>query len=249
MSDDVFSNAPTGEPQKDTALIELVGDDKKFKTVELLAEGKKESDAFIVKLQEENKQALDALTELQGKDKDSATVSELIAAMKDAQNKPTDDGKPALSEEDLSKLVRSIVQGDSAAAVATKNREEANSLVLQKVGGDKELAKTYVADRAKALGITTERLGELSEESPSAFAELLGLKRTAAPNPGITNIQDKTPSPDVSTRVLQVDGHNTKAHYDALKKELGVAKFLGDHKIQVAMLKDAMALGMERFNT
>ena len=61
MSDDAFStNTPTGDTNP-SPLAELVGDGKKFQTVEDLAKGKQESDAFIVKLQDENAQAIAAL--------------------------------------------------------------------------------------------------------------------------------------------------------------------------------------------
>jgi hypothetical protein len=245
---DVFDNTATEGNVTPSPLTELVGEDKKFKTVEDLAKGKQESDAFIEKLQQENKEALDELARVQGKNEDGKTVSELIAALKES-NKAADDGKPALSEEDLEKKVRDIMQGDSAEATAKQNREEGNKLVLEKVGGDVDAAKTYLADRAAALKMSVDQLRSLSESSPAAFAELMGIKRTATPSKGIVDIKAGTDGEFLPAATpLQVDGHNTKAYYDALKKEMGVARFLGDHKLQNAYLKDAMALGDEKFN-
>lgn len=249
MSDDAFSSStPTGEPS--TALAELVGDGKKFATVDDLAKGKQESDAFIVKLQDENAQAIAALEEAQGKGKDAATVSELLKAVQDSQTKVADEGTPALSEADLVALVKKTLQGENADATASSNRAEANALVLQKVGGDKDAATAYVAERAKALGITPERLGELSEESPSAFATLVGLTSTKTPAKSVSDLPGATNTQALlSDGVQQLEGHNTKSYYDARRKEMGTAKFLGDKPLQIAMMKDAQALGTEKFNS
>jgi len=246
MTTDVFT--PATEGAGETALAGLVGEGKKFVTNEDLAKGKLESDAFIEKLKAENAEVLEALKDAQGKSEDSATVSELLKAMKETQSKTADDGTP-LSEEDLRKLVRDTVTGDSATATAASNRAEGNKLVLERVGGDEDAAKTYLADRAAALNLTVEKLATLSESSPQAFAELLGLRAATVPTKGITDIKGTIDAGNLApTRPLEVDGHKTKAHYDALKKEMGVAKFLSNHKLQRAYLKDAMALGEDKFN-
>lgn len=249
MTDAFSTTPPTGETSS-TVLADLVGEDKKFKTNELLAVGKQEADAFIVKLQDENKQALTALEEAQGKGKDSATVSELLKAVQEAQNKDTKETTPQLSEEALVDLVKKTLQGENASATAEANRKEANELVLQKVGGDAEAAKTYVAERAKALGISPERLGELSEESPSAFATLVGLTTKPSSTKSITDLPGaKNTQAFTADTIQEIEGHKTQAHYTALRKEMGTLKFLNDKPIQIAMMKDAMALGTERFNS
>ena len=247
MSDDVFT--PTVSEPQPSALEGLVGDGKKFKTVEDLATGKLESDAFIEQLKMENKTALEELAKAQGKGEDSATVTELLKTVQAAQ-KAAEEGNQPLDDDALRKIVRETITGDSNEATAKKNREEANALVLEKAGGDKDAAKTYLADRAAALNMSVESLRELGEKSPTAFAKLVGLTRTSQQQePSIQSIEG-SPSPDTLLPVqpMEIEGHKTKAHYDALKKQLGVAKFLGDHKIQGAYLKDAMALG-DRFAT
>lgn len=246
---DVFDTTTVSADE--TALAGLVGEGKKFGTAEDLAKGKLESDTFIEKLKAENAEALEALNVAQESAKDGQTVSELLKAMKDAQTKNPDGVKPVLSEEDLRKIVRDTVSGDSAEATAAANRAEGNKLVLEKVGGDSEAAKTYLADRAAALNLTVEQLAKLSESSPQAFAELVDITRTPGSSQAKSITSLKGAGDGVSiplVAVMEVDGHNTKAYYDALKKEMGVAKFLGNHKLQNAYLKDAMALTEEQFN-
>lgn len=246
MSDAFSTDTKTGDAT--TPLAELVGEGKKFATNEDLAKGKQEADLFIEKLQDENKQALAALVEAQEKGKDSATVSELLAAVKEAQGKTAEAGQPKLDEAALVEVVKKTLQGENAKAIAAANRKESNSLVLQKVNGDADAAKAYVAERAKTLGLSSEKLGELSEESPSAFAALVGLTPNTSSSKGIGDLPASKNTQALKVDSIDlVDGHKTKAHYDALKKEMGVAKFLGTKSIQIEMLKDAQALGMERF--
>ena len=155
-----------------------------------------------------------------------------------------------MSETELVDLVKKTLQGETASATAEANRKEANALVLQKVGGDKDAASAYVAERAKTLGISPERLGELSEESVSAFATLVGLTSTTVPSKGIGDLPGAVnPAAFVPAAVAQVEGHNTKAFYDAARKEMGTAKFLSDKPLQIAMMKDAQALGIDKFNS
>jgi len=242
MTNDIFSGDQSGN-EGTSALEALVGEGKKFTDAEALAKGKQESDAHIKTLEEENA-ALKAAKEGEPEGK---TISDLIDTIKASQQTKPKEGDQPMSDEELQEKVRAIVSGDSAVAQATTNRELGNSLVLSKVGGDVEVAKAYVAEKAAQLGMTPESLATLSEQSPKAFAELMGLDSTPASKgtstlPGIntqTNLQ-----PNV---VLEVDGHKTKAHYDELRKKMGVKKWLNDTALQSAMARDATALGA-KFN-
>jgi hypothetical protein len=231
--------------QSTSALEELVGDGKKFADNEALAKGKQESDNFIEQLKNEKQEALDALEAAKKDVGEGKTVADLLEAVRAAQE-PNDKGNLPLSDEDFQEKVRSIVQGEKADTTRTANREKGNSLVLQKVDGNVEAAKTFVAERAQALGVTPAKLRELSEDSPELFAKAMELDTSTAPK-GTAQL------PNVNTNNLQpvvveeVDGHKTKAHYDRLKKDMGVRKYLDDHKLQNELMADAIALG-ERFN-
>jgi hypothetical protein len=168
--------------------------------------------------------------------------------MKQANQPKTTEGDQPMSDEDFQERVRDIISGVSEGATRTQNRELGNKLVLDKVGGDTEVARAYVAERATALGLSTDALGELSETSPSAFAKLMEIDANTVPKPasvlpGQINTQTQL-QPNV---VLEVEGHKTKAHYDALKKEMGHVKWLNDSNLQAAMARDARALGA-KFN-
>lgn len=245
---DVFETADQGGEQESEAgtLAELVGEDKKFKTVEDLAKGKLEADAFIEKLKEENAMALDELKKYQGEQDNSAKVAELLETVKSMSQQQDSEGTNQFSDEALSEKIREIMQGVSAEQTAKLNREKGNELVLAKVGGDVEAAKLFVAERAKELGLKPSALAELSEISPAAFAKLIDAK--SAGSSGTVNLQhSNTRAMEAHADVESIDGHHTKAYYDRMRKEMGTVKYLQDRRMQNQYLKDAMALG-ERFN-
>jgi hypothetical protein len=243
MADDVF--ASTTEATK-TILETLVGEGNKFADAEALAKGKQEADSFIEQLQGELKGVREDLAAAEGKEGDSKTVADLIKAVQDSQQQVTGDTNQ-LSEENLSQTIKDIMEGVSDASTRAQNRETGNTLVLGKVNGDIEAAKTFVAERAKQLGMTTDALAALSEVSPGAFAKLIDIDPSTSTQ-SITALDGlNTVTIDSATAPTVIDGHKTKAYYDARKKEMGAGDYWKDRRLQDEYYKDATALG-SRFN-
>jgi hypothetical protein len=242
MAKDIF-DAPTGEENQNNsdALAELVGEDKKFKTVELLAEGKKQSDAHIAQLEGEAELLRKELADKDSATDDKATVAELIKAVRDSQKEGDAEGNQSLSDDDLSKKIKTIMQGETDAQTRAKNRDAANQSVLDKVEGNAEAARAYLEGRAKQLGMTVAGLTELGEVSPAAFTELMDTGTNKSSRD--TNISSLPNNQLPTDTVLTKDGHRTKAYYDKLKAEIGPQKFWNDSKLQGERFKDAMALG------
>ena len=253
MSDDVFASTEGKEVEGTTStvdtspLADLVGDDKKFKTLDDLAKGKLESDKFIEQLQGELKQTREQMAELEEAASKKATVSDLVEAVKNANKKVDEEGNQPVSEEQLKKLVTDIMEGQTEAQTRASNFKQANQSVLDKFNGDVEAARTYTAERAKQLGLTVDKLRSLGEESPSAFRALMDVKPSTG-SQGVTGIPEVNVERGSNpAQQMVIDGHHTKAYYDNLKKELGPSKYWNDTKIQGAYFKDAQALG-DRFN-
>jgi hypothetical protein len=95
---DVFESPTKGEETPVTQVSDLVGEDKKFKTVEDLAKGKLEADSYIEQLKEENRIAREKLGELEGSKSKDETVSELLRAVREHQKEQQGDvkGRPRL---------------------------------------------------------------------------------------------------------------------------------------------------------
>jgi len=238
---DVFEKSPTG--QEGSLVEQLVGEGKKFATVEDLAKGKLEADSFIEQLEGENKLTREQLAAIEGQSEKQATIAELIEAVKGSNKQEVAEGNQPVSDDDLSKKIEEIIGSKNAEQTREANFKQANQAVLDKVNGDVEAAKSYVAERAKQLGTSVERLKSLGEESPAAFRELMKLDPSTG-SPGVASIAGVQPPQDTPTAI---EGHHTKAYYDQLKKEIGPGKYWTDTKIQAQYLKDATALG-DRFN-
>ena len=228
-------------------LEELVGEGKKFADNEALARGKIESDNFIEQLKNEKQEALDALTEAQKETGAKHTIADLMEAVRATQKTEGDDTKP-ISDEDFQEKVRAIVEGDSSKATSQANLDKANALVLQKFDGNVEAAQAHVAARAEALGTSVKKLQELSGDSPALFAKAMEIEPSTAPA-STTGLPGKleTGNLPTDTKVMEIEGHKTKAFYDEKRKEMGTRKFLDNHKLQNQMMADGLAL-RERFN-
>jgi hypothetical protein len=246
MSEDVFTQ--TEGDKTGSALEQLVGEDKKFKTVEDLAKGKLQADAHIEQLEGETKLVRDKLAELEGADEKEATVAELLKAVREHQKVQGDEEGDKLSDEDLSKKIREVMQGETEAQTRAKNRGKANQAVLDKMNGDVEAARIYLAERAKQLGMSPEALAELGETSPEAFTKLVEVEQSTG-SQGITGLPGgaDTGASLGTDKPMEIDGHKTKAYYDKLKASLTPLEYWTDPKLQGQYYKDAMALG-DRFN-
>ena len=236
MTDDTLDQ---GNP-----LETLVGPGKKFSTVEELAKGKLEADAFIEQLKSEKQQVLDELAKHDKTDKDQHTIADLIKEFRKPDSES--EGQPAITDEELQEKIKAIMLGEETSRTRELNRDKGNTLVLAKVNGNAEAAKTFIAEKAKELGITPSDLTNLSETSPIAFAKVIGVDQSTSQQ-GTANLKGVNTQFESGAARLEIDGHKTKAWYDQQKSTLGVARYIGNNKLQLQYLKDAQALG-ERFS-
>lgn len=234
----ITSNANNATP----ALEALVGDSKKFKTVEDLAKGKLESDAFILKLQEET-QTLRSLLEQTEVNKTRETLlQEILQTMNDNTNPgtiQTNDTTTTTSNQppqqlSLEDIVKVIEQRE-------EQRQELNNFnqamdKVKEVYGDR--SDEFVENRAKELSVSVDELKAMAKKSPKAFLTMVGVaagKQQAAPLSGVN-----------SQAVLgsqQSSGTRNKAYYDKLQAEMGGWKFATNRNLQIQLHKDMQALG------
>jgi len=245
MPDDIFNTQDQGGTTN--ALETLVGEGKKYGDNEALAKSRLEADTFIGQLKDEKKQLSDALEAEQKKNGQTATIADLIKEVQKGQNASDDKtNNQGLSEEDFQERVRTIVQGDSDASTKAANREQGNLLVLQKMKGNSDAAKSFIAERAAELGTTPAKLAELSETSPKAFAKLMDVTPSAVPDKGTSLLPNNADNFNNNAAALEIEGTHTKAYFDAKKKEMGVVKYVNNTALQLDYMRSATKLG-ERF--
>lgn len=240
---DIFSETTTEDQVN--PLDALVGESKKFKTVEDLAKGKQEADAFIETLKQEKAQVMEELERLKGESTQQETVKELLDEIRSSKTKGNSEEDNS-NEDDLEAKVKRILQGESARETAQRNREQGNKLVLDKFNGDVQAAKAFLAERASELGTTPAKLAELSESSPKLFAKAIDVNLSTT-DTSVSALHGVNTSSLRDTNDI-IDGVPTKAHFDKLKKDMGVQKWINNKSIQKQYLDAAMKLGSRFYN-
>lgn len=232
-------------------LNQLVGDGKKFKSIEDLARGKIESDSFIEKIKGENETLRTLLKEIAKTDTES-TLTDLIAerAKKNAGSGKVDDRSPNLetntdrqpAEVDQDRIMEAVREY-SRTERETSNQMRTNQILAEMFG---EKAVAEVASRAKAKGVSGDVLKSVAKTSPDAFFAMLGIEVMGAEGKGVKQggvAGRGSVSSDAMAGGREDQNVRNQAYYDRLKSEMGVRKFVLDRKLQLEMHKDMQTLG------
>lgn len=235
--------APT-EPQQDTAeaqtresLLEaLVGEGKKFATVEDLAKGKAQSDEFIEQLKRENEGLRQDLSK-------ALTAEEILDQIKASQTTPspsvtpetesevTQTGQP-LTTEDITKIVEAKV------GQKLSETQQANNLSSVHEEARKALGENYtqlLAQRSQEVGIDQQTLTDLAMKNPEGFLNIM-----VRHNKEQTNRGSSIPATERTSGVPQTGAPMSGySDYEKLRKE--DKRRFWDPKIQMEILAKAKA--------
>ena len=190
----VPSSADPVHSQDQVALFELVGEGKKFKTVEDLAKGKIEADNFIVRLQQEQAELRAELAKRTTMEQvmESILSSKPVAPVVPVDPTPVPSAPPASevtpktssvvpsSDIDMENKVKAIIAEREAQSIVSANRAATDSALIAKFGTVEE-AKKVVAEKAAGLGVSVEFLQSVADKSPNALMSMLGLTVNANP--------------------------------------------------------------------
>lgn len=170
--DDNASNSNGAE----NLVEQLVGQGKKFATVEDLAKGKTEADKFITQLQAENKQLRETTLNKSEVDERFNDVLKRIdeQAQSKAQGKET---TSTVGATEIAAIVRSQLTQAEQERTATQNVSIANDKILAQYG---DKAGEFLESKAKELNLSKQDLKLISAKSPSAFLSLVGVEKPAA---------------------------------------------------------------------
>lgn len=177
------SNRPNIDPNKNY-LEDLVGEGRKFKTVEDLARGKAESDAFINSLLREKAEVLEELNK-------RLTVEDLLDKLEkrngqgdvtntnglfntSGQNQTEGSQNPDGNQLDLEKIKEAIkadMIAEQKRQQAQQNLAQVQEKLLEMYGTE---AQSVLNTKAQELGVSLDRLKEIASESPKMFLATLG---------------------------------------------------------------------------
>ncbi len=231
-----------GEQPDNNPLEALVGEGKKFKTVEDLAKSKLESDNHIARIQAEN-------DELRRKVLESQTVEDILARIEAGRQTPPvpnpnpspeahQPAKPDGNEVNLQAEIQRVLQESKTQERVQTNVAEVTRVLVERFG-DETKANEYIKSRASELGVGVEFLQEVATKSPKAFFTTVGLDaQPPAPNnrpsQGDVNPQAlKNHSPGVQPK--------TYKWWDSLRKENPTAYF--SEKMTMQRHKEALEAG------
>lgn len=221
---DAFSNklntntdTSTTTPNTDQVFQAKVGEGKQYATVEDLAKGKLEADAFIEQLKEENRLMREDLSKRPTLD----DIQDIMKLQNDTQSTPS----PELNEEALSTIVQSQLQEMKTKDLEAGNVAQASNKMVELYG---EKASEQVAIKANELGVTVQYLEGIAAKSPKMFFSTMGIE---------TNTNNASSQSVASNQTAQ--GNNTEQfsnmsstpkdgtwnYYEQLRKEDPVKYF------------------------
>jgi hypothetical protein len=214
------------EPQKASThyLDQLVGEGKKFKSLEDLARGKAESDSYVEQLKSEieelkervgkSKSVDDLIERLQQRSTEQKPLSSNTGNEQDQARMSGTDEIVRLLKEEIPKIVKDQLTDSQKKELETTNRTLVNE-AMTRVYGDK--AGEHLDRRSKELGVGKEFLLETAQRSPKAFLELMGITHD--------KLKKATPSSPVQTSIRTEDFQTSTPEpgswedYEKLRKE------------------------------
>ena len=244
LFDDQVTPAPSVDPDKDY-LTELVGEGKKFKTVQDLARSKMESDLYIKTLTQTQDQLREDYLRERGENTARQRLEELIDRLSKVQRQPdidTDDTQqdvnrtPAIKPEDIESLVSQKLTQHEAARKEEENLKMVQAKLKDRYGDN---SGSYLNSQVQALGYTREEANQLARQRPEVFLKLFGVTDQAQ--------QDLFQAPPHSTRRIDssTSGREKRSwsYYQQMRRDKPTLYY--DPKTQVQMHKDREVLGRD----
>ena len=206
-----FQAATTPEPLTGEWTQKLNDSGFNFSNPEDIAKKAYHADQHIANLQDE-------LKSLRGELDKRLTVEDNLERANELRKvEALENTTPALSQEDVAKLVKDGYTQLTTQQVQEANITEANNALVTKYGQGKG-AEAMVA-KAAELGITVDTIIATAQQSPKAFYNLMGMSTTNA-----VETTGVSPSGSVNSDALAHTAQptsgkpGTKEYFDAIKK-------------------------------
>jgi len=179
------------------AAKDLIGDGKKYSTVEAALTSLQPAQEHIAKIEAENAQIREQLTR-------TKTAEEVL---EEIRNQTTTQPETAPAPQIDMSIVEQMVEQKLTATEAQKIAQDNTKSVVDKLTahyGSKEKAEEVYIEQAKALGLGVAGLNNLSATSPKAVFEMLNISgttqvasvhTTSSVNTEALNTQPQSPAP------------------------------------------------------
>ena len=231
----IFDDTPPANPVDD-----LVGEGKKYRTVEDLARAAVEKDRFIDQLKNENGEMRSDLNTRLSVEDQLRQFNESRQRTPAGESEPTPPA-PAREEApkpDLGKLIREEVTNMSREQQAQANLSAVSDRLVQLYGSEENAAKV-TREKAVELGLGSDFLKEVAARSPKAFYAQLGI--TDNPRPSTPPAPRGTTNPEALSRTGGQAKEGTYAYYQEMRRTN--PGLYHSPKVQQQKMQDAKRLG------
>lgn len=189
--ENILSNA-TQDPQhtpneQQDPLSKFVGEGKKFRDALQFIEGYENSQQFIEQLKRENNEMRQEINK-------GLTREQLADTMREQQTQTESkkqDTPANLTPEDIAKLVRETVTKNEQEQTANANVLKAQEQLIN-IYGSAENATKALREKAQELNLSTEYLGNIAAQSPTALMNLVAGGANAQPKPTQRTVPQST---------------------------------------------------------
>jgi len=188
QADNVFTAPVAGAPSLPDPVKELVGDGKKYASIEAALASIPHAQNHIKTLETEQAAAKAKLAkfeqevaELRAEQEKTDKLDTILAKIEASRSTPSDPQAVGVDASEISRLVKTTLSEVQESAVKVANQQAANDKMLELFG---EKAAEVVANKAKDLGIGIDFLQSTAQRSPKAFFELMGVTKDTTPRTG-----------------------------------------------------------------
>lgn len=252
MTQNLFNSDPADDlPKIDDNkdyLNELVGDGKKFKTVDDLAKGKYLADAYV---EHQNRQLDELRAEYRKLYEDNARRATLEDQLTQLRQQLTSSNNTPPANEDLEqpqstidmKQIESLVSNKVLEHERTKKEEENWNIVVSRL--KEKLGPNFssvLKQQIQELGLTEDSVNQLARTSPKALFKTLGIDEHNTNNfqaPMTSQMRHDSFAPRGKDK-------RTYSYYQDMKKKDPLVYL--DSKTQTQMHKDALEQGEAFFD-
>lgn len=161
-------------------VADMIGEGKKYSTVEKALEALKFSQDHIAKLENEN-------AEYKANADKMKTTEELLEEIK-ATARPSEptQSAPQIDEGMIDRIVEAKITAKEQAASAKQNIDSVVSRMTKEYGDASKAEEVYIA-KAQELGLSVAAINEMAAKSPTAVFSMFGLAKSEQLPAGKTN--------------------------------------------------------------
>ena len=220
MADVFNTDTPNTPPSTDvpaaTILDQVVGDGKKYSSIEELAKGQQAGDTYINQLKDE-------LSGLRGELDKRLTAEDMVQEIKrereelKANQSATENTTPQYNEEAVTELISKTFDQREGMKVSEANISLVDTKMKALYGTDK--AQDVVASKAKEMNVSVQWLQDAAAQSPTAFFNIMGVStegsKTVTPSATVSTTTNTAAVEQMNASNVQVD---TWKSFEELRK-------------------------------